>query len=125
MAELLIEQPESESKNLISVLNDRSVLCLWWLSIPVYTIAVQYLKTRFLPYSTFYYNMHDLINRERYATLFLFLILPVILIIINSISIRKIYILSNHLNYSRLFWSIATNILLIIISILVILVYFH
>ncbi|HKK42490.1 MAG TPA: hypothetical protein VJ963_08790 [Bacteroidales bacterium] len=107
-----------------SAVKDRLTLCLWWLSIPVYTIAVQYMKTWFLPRTLFRFNIHDLIMRERSASFFLFVILPLILIIINSLSIRDLFKVDNNIRKTRLFNLIWANILEIFVSLAVLFIFF-
>jgi hypothetical protein len=122
---------ETETNNIkrqrnkvISSVKDRLTLSLWWLSIPVYTIAVQYMKTWFLPKTIFRFNIHDLIIRERTATFFLFIILPVIMIIINAFSMIELYKLENNFHNSKSFKLMWANVLEVIIAVVVIRIFF-
>jgi hypothetical protein len=102
---------------------DKSVLSGWWLSIPLYIIAALIMKAFFMQGTTMQSNLHNLINKEKYSSFFFFLGLPIVFIIINTMSIRKIYYLSGNpqlLNFLRLVWF---NLLVIIISILILIIY--
>jgi hypothetical protein len=109
--------------NAIAKAKDKSVVSWWWLCIPLYIIATLLMKTFFMPGTTLISNIYELTGKERYSSLLFFLILPIVFIIINFISIRKIYLLSDRLktiNFVRAIWF---NALIIIGSILVILIY--
>jgi hypothetical protein len=115
---------EQDRGKVIESVKSILTLSLWWLCIPVYTIAIQYMKTWFLPRSFFRFNMHDLIMRERPATFFLFLILPVILIIINVFSMLRLFKLTGNYRKLKPFSLIWANALVIIISVTVMCIYF-
>jgi hypothetical protein len=102
---------------------DKSVLNWWWLSIPLYIIAGFIMKTSFVPGTTLIMNLHELAGREKYFCLLFFLVLPVFFIVINFISIRKIYIRSGSprdINFLRSVWF---NVLTILASLLVLIIY--
>ncbi len=115
---------EIERRKVISSVKDRLTLCLWWLSIPVYTIAIQYMKTWFLPKTIFRFNIHDFLIRERSAAFFMFVILPVLLILINAFSIRDLFKLENAYPKSKPLVLIMVIVLEIIISAAVICIFF-
>ena len=109
--------------NAITKAKDKSVVSWWWLCIPLYIIATLLMKTFFMPGTTLISNIYQLTGKERNLSIFLFLILPIVFIIINFISIRRIYLLSGSpktINFIRAIWF---NALIIIFSIIVLLIY--
>jgi hypothetical protein len=109
--------------NAITTAKDKSVVSWWWLCIPLYIIAALLMKTFFMPGTTLISNIYELKGKERYSSVLLFLILPIVFIIINFISIRKIYVLSANpktINFIRAIWF---NALIIIFSIIVLIIY--
>ena len=109
--------------NAITKAKDKSVLSWWWLSIPLYIIAALLMKSVFMPNTTLISNIHEFISKERYSSVLFFLVLPIMFIVINFISIRRIYFLSGNqktLNFSQSVWF---NVLIIFLSILVLIIY--
>ena len=107
----------------ISRAKDKSVLSWWWLSIPVYLVAALFMKTLYMPNTTLVSNLHELTGREKYSSVLFFLVLPLIFIVLSFISIRKIKYLSGSpisVNFLRKVWF---NIIIVIISVLVIIIY--
>jgi hypothetical protein len=102
---------------------DKSVLSWWWLSIPLYIIAALLMKSAFMPHTTLIFNLHDLTSRDKYSSLLFFLVLPLIFIAINLISIRKIYFLSGSPKTISFLKTIWLNILMIVCSILILIIY--
>jgi len=109
--------------NTIAKAKDNSVLSWWWLSIPLYLIAALLMKSVYMPHATLVSNLHDLTSKEKYSSLLFFLILPILFIIINFMSIRKIYFLSGKPKTNHLLGSVWFNVLIIIFSILVLIIY--
>lgn len=109
--------------NSISKAKDGSVLSLWWLSIPLYIIAVLLMKTVFMPHTTLFSNLHNLTEKNKYSSLLVFLLLPLIFITINIISIRKTYFLLGSAWTVNFFKAVWANILVIICSIIVLIIY--
>jgi hypothetical protein len=102
---------------------DKSVLSWWWLSIPLYTIAAFLMKTLFTPDTTFLSNINGFTAGHRFSSLLLFIIIPTLFIIINFLSVRKIYLLSGSpalVNFLKALWF---NVLIIVASVFVILIY--
>lgn len=109
--------------NSISKAKDGSVLSLWWLSIPLYIIAVLLMKTVFMPHTTLFSNLHNLTEKNKYSSLLVFLLFPLIFITINIISIRKTYFLLGSAWTVNFFKAVWANILVIICSIIVLIIY--
>ncbi len=102
---------------------DKSVLSWWWLSIPLYILAGLLMKSIFMPFTTLGSNLHDLIGKAKYSSILFFLIVPILFIVINFMSIREIYFLSGSpksLNFLKAVWF---NLLIIIASIIILLIY--
>ncbi len=102
---------------------DKSVLSWWWISIPLYILASLLMKTLFMPSTTLASNLQDLTGMAKYSSFLFFIILPVLFIIINFMSIRKIYFLSGSpksLNFLKAVWF---NLLIIIASGIILLIY--
>jgi hypothetical protein len=102
---------------------DKSVVSWWWLSVPVFIILMLMMKSLYMPGITLVSNLQELAGREKYMSLLFFLISPVVLIILNAVSIRKIYFLSGSpklLNFLQIVW---LNVLVIVFSALILLIY--
>ena len=83
--------------NAITKAKDKSVVSWWWLCIPLYITAALLMKSMFMPNTSLISNLHELATTQVYLYIVSFLLLPIILIVLNLISIRKIYFLSvNH-----------------------------
>ena len=127
---LLMTKPEvSELKhqdmlaNVITRAKNKSALSWWWLSIPLYLIATLLMKSIFMPSTTLVSNLHDLSSTQKYTSVIFFIALPVFFIVINLISIRKIYLLSGSpksLYFLQVVWF---NFLMIIASIFILIIY--
>jgi hypothetical protein len=102
---------------------DKSVLSWWWLCIPLYIIAALLMKSFFMPHTTLLSNIHELTGRDRQLPVLAFLVLPIVFIIINFISIRKIYFLSGNPKTITFLQAVWLNVLIIIFSILIFIIY--
>jgi len=102
---------------------DKSVVSWWWLSVPVFIILMLMMKSTFMPGTTLISNMHELESGQKFISVAFFLISPLILIIINALTIRKIHFLSGSpksLNFLEAVWF---NILIIVVAALILLIY--
>jgi hypothetical protein len=102
---------------------DKSVVSAWWLAIPVFVILMLIMKSTFMPGTTLSSNLHELEDKNRNISTFFFLISPLIIIIFNSFTIRKIYLLSGSpksLGFLRSVWS---NVLIIAFCLALIIIY--
>jgi hypothetical protein len=102
---------------------DKSVVSWWWLSVPVFIILMLMMKSTFMPGTTLISNMHELEGSQKYMSLIFFLISPLILILINAFSIKKIYFLSGRPKSINFLGTIWFNILIIILSVLILIIY--
>jgi hypothetical protein len=120
-----IHQLKHEDMLLKAIINakDKSVVSWWWLSVPLFIIAMMLMKSFYMPGTTLINNIHELESRQKYLSLIFFLISPVILVIVNIFSIRNIYLLSGSpksMNFLEIVWF---NILIIASSVLIIFIY--
>jgi magnesium-transporting ATPase (P-type) len=128
----LIQMTKPEVKDLkheemlsdaLSKAKDKSVVSWWWLSVPLYIIAAFMMKSMYNPHSSLISDIHDLTNKERALSVLFFLILPIVFILINILSIRRIHILSGSPTSFKFLGTVWYNVLIIFFSILVILIY--
>ncbi len=102
---------------------DKTVLSWWWLVIPLYVISMLLMKTLFMPDTTLISNIHDLTTRQKFVTWIFFLILPVFFILLNLISIRKVYHLSGNPKSFIFLKAVWPNIIMILFSILILIIF--
>ena len=102
---------------------DKSVISWWWLSIPLYLIATLFMKSIFMPRTTLLSNIHEFKNGEVYSSVLFFLVIPIVFIVINFISIRNIYFLSGNPKSLNLLKTAWFNVLMIILSMLILIIY--
>ena len=108
-----------------SIINakDKSVVSWWWLSIPLYLIVMFLMKSFYMPQTTLISNIHDLTTHQKIFSAIFFLILPIVFILLNFMSIRKIYFLSGSPKSLTFFWTVWFNVILILFSILILIIY--
>lgn len=114
---------EDMLSNAIINAKDKSIVSWWWLSVPVFIILMLIMKTSFMPGTTLISNMHDLENSQRYISLVFFLISPLVLIIINSATIRKIHFLSGSPRSLGFLGRVWINVLVIAFCVLILIIY--
>jgi hypothetical protein len=102
---------------------DKSVVSWWWISIPVFVILMLIMKSTFMPGTTLVSNMHALESSQKYMSFTFFLISPLVLIIINILTIRKIHFLSGSPKSVNFLGTIWFNVLIIVFSVLIIIIY--
>jgi hypothetical protein len=110
--------------NAIINAKDKSVVSLWWVSIPLYLLAAFAMKSIYFPQTTWISTFRELTSKQGYLAVLLFIVLPVILIIINSLTIRQLYFLYGNTKLSLLIKTVLAQILIIILSLLILLFYF-
>lgn len=107
----------------ITKAKDKSILSWWWLSIPLYILATLLMKSFFMPSTTLISNLNDLTGKQKYSSVLFFAVLPVIFIIINFMSIKNIYFLSGSPKSINFLKSVWFNVLIIIVSVLILIIY--
>ena len=110
------------SKAIINA-EDKSVLSLWWLSVPAFVILMLVMKSIYMPGTTLVSNMNEMAVQNRFASIIFFLISPVALIIINALSIRKIYFLSGSPKSASFLQAVWLNIMVIAFAVVVLIMY--
>ena len=109
--------------NAIVNAKDKSVVSLWWLSVPLFIILMLLMKTIYMPGTTLKGSLKGLAGSEKYISMVFFLISPLVLILVNAFSIRKIYFLSGNPKVMNFLQAVWHNILMIILSLLVLIIY--
>jgi hypothetical protein len=102
---------------------DKSVVSWWWLSVPVFIILMLMMKSTFVPGTTLISNMHELESGQKFISVAFFLISPLILIIINALTIRKIHFLSGSPKSLNFLEAVCFNILIIVVAALILIIY--
>jgi len=80
--------------NAIANAKDKSAVSLWWLSVPAFILLMLIMKSVYMHGTTLVSNMKEMEQQNKFVSIIFFLISPLVLIIINAFSIRKIYFLS-------------------------------
>ena len=102
---------------------DKSIVGWWWLSVPAFVILMLMMKSVFMPGTTLISNMHEMESTQKYVSIIFFLISPLILIMINALTIKKIYFLSGSPKSVNFLGTIWYNVLVIILSLLILIIY--
>jgi hypothetical protein len=102
---------------------DRSAVSWWWLSVPIFIILMLLIKSIYMPGTTLITNIHELAGREKYMSLIFFLISPIVWIVVNLLSIRKIYFLSGSPRSLTFIETVWFNVLMIVLSGVILLIY--
>jgi hypothetical protein len=102
---------------------DKSVFSWWWLSVPLYVVATLLMKTMFMRNTTLISNIHEFAEKQKSLAILFFLIVPIVLIALNFISIRKIYFLSDRNKIIHLLEDAWFNFLMIAISVFILIIY--
>jgi hypothetical protein len=110
------------SKAIINA-EDKSVLSLWWLSVPAFVILMLLMKSIYMPGTTLISNMKEMAVQNRFVSIIFFLISPVVLMIINLLSIRRIYFLSGSPKSAAFLQIVWLNIMVIVFSLVVLIMY--
>jgi magnesium-transporting ATPase (P-type) len=107
----------------ITKAKDKSVVSWWWLIIPLYVISTLLMKTFFIPDTTLISNIHEFTSRQRFTSTIFLLILPIIFILVSFFNIRKIYFLSGNSKSVNLLKRVWLDILTILFSTLILIIY--
>jgi len=120
-----IHQLKHENMLAKAIINakDQSVVSWWWISVPLFIIMMLLMKSFYMPGTSLISNIHELAGKEKYMSLIFFLISPVILIIVNVLSIRKIYFLSGSPKSMNFLETVWFNVLVISVSVFILIIY--
>ena len=102
---------------------DKSVVSWWWLSVPAFVILMLMMKSIFMPGTTLISNIHEMESTQKYMSIIFFLISPLILIIINAFTIKRIHFLSGSPKLVNFLGTVWYNVLIIILSLLILIIY--
>jgi len=102
---------------------DTSSLSWWWLSIPLYVIGAFCMKSFFMPGATLTSSIHEFGSKQPYLSVLLFVIVPIAFILLNSLSIRKVYTIFGGVSKHKIVEETWVNLLLIIASVLILITY--
>ena len=102
---------------------DKSVVSWWWLCVPIFILLMLMMKSTFMPGTTLISNMHDLESKQKLISVAFFLVSPLILIIINVLTIRKIHFLSGSPKSLSFLEAVWFNILIIAVSAFILIIY--
>ncbi len=109
--------------NAIANAKDKSVLSLWWLSVPAFIVLMLVMKSVYMPGTTLISNMKEMELQNKYVSIVFFLVSPIVLIIINAFSIRKIYFLSGSPKLAAFLQTVWLNIMVIAFAVAVLIMY--
>ena len=101
---------------------DKFVVNLWWLSIPLYFLGAYMMKSIYL-HASFITTIHEFTYKGHPAILW-FLILPVLLIIVNFLTIKKLYYLYGSTKASMFIRIIFIHLIILVFSLFILLMYF-
>jgi len=102
---------------------DKSVVGWWWLSVPLFIIMMLLMKSFYMPGTSLITSIHELAGKEKYISLIFFLIAPLVLILVNILTIRKIYFLSGSPKSMNFLENVWFNVLIIVITVLILIIY--
>ena len=110
-------------ENAIIKAKDTSSLSWWWLSIPLYVIAAFCMKSFFMPGATLTSSIHEFSSKQPHLSILLFVVLPIVFILLNSLSIRKVYTIFGGVSKHKIVEETWFNLLMIIVSVLILITY--
>ena len=102
---------------------DKSVVSLWWLSVPLFIIIMLVMKSIYMPGTTLASNMSEMEIKNKFTSIIFFIISPVVIIIFNALSIRRIHFLSGSPKSLKFLEAVWINILAISLSVIVLIIY--
>jgi hypothetical protein len=110
------------SKAIINA-KDSSVVGLWWLSIPAFITVMLMMKSIYMPGTSIISNLNELAASERFIYILFFVVSPLVLIVVNILTIRKVYQLSGSPKSLNFLGSLWFNVLILLFSVLVLIIY--
>jgi len=103
---------------------DKSVVSLWWLGIPLYLIAAFVMKSIYIPQTSWNSSIRELTGKQGYMAILVFVVVPVLLIIINLLTIRRLFFLYGNTKVTVFIKTVLVQILIIVLSFLILIFYF-
>lgn len=114
---------EDMLSNAIINARDKSVVSWWWLSVPIFIVLMLLMKSTFMPGTTLISNMNELGKNQQLISIVFFLVSPLILILVNALTIKKIYFLSGSPKSLIFITVVWLNILIIAVSACILIIY--
>lgn len=114
---------EDMLSNAIINAKDKSVVSLWWLSIPLFITAMLMMKSIYMPGTSLISNLNQLAASQKYIYIIFFIVSPLVLIIVNVLSVRNIYVLSGRPKSLNFLEGVWVNVLIIVLSVLILIIY--
>lgn len=114
---------EDMLSNAIINAKDKSVVSFWWLSIPIFITAMLMMKSIYMPGTSLISNLNDLAASQQYIYIVFFIVSPLVLILVNILTIRKIYVLSGSPKSLNFLEGVWVNVLMIVLSVLILIIY--
>lgn len=102
---------------------DKSVVSLWWLSIPLFITAMLTMKSIYMPGTSLISNLNELAASQRYIYIIFFIVSPLVIILVNILTVRKIYVLSGSPKSLNFLEGVWVNLLMIGLSVLILIIY--
>ena len=102
---------------------EKSIVSWWWICIPLFIISMLIMKSMFMPGTSLISNIQDYSEKEKYSAAFFFIIVPAVLIIVNLLSIRKVFKFYGSPKESSFLEIVWLNVAIIIFSVLVIVIF--
>jgi hypothetical protein len=110
------------AKALLSA-KDKSAVSWWWLCVPLYIIAALLMKS-FYTHTRLLSNIHEMRVHQKYMSLLFFVLVPVAFMVVNLLTIRRIYFLSGSPKRVTFLLMVWFNVLMIILSLFLLIIYF-
>ena len=114
---------EDMLSNAIVNAKDKSIVSLWWLSVPAFIVLMLIMKSVYMPGTTLASNMSEMEIRNRYISILFFLFSPIVIIIFNALSIKKIFFLSGNPKSVNFLGAVWINVLAILLSAFILIIY--
>jgi hypothetical protein len=102
---------------------EKLIVSWWWICVPLFIICMLIMKSMFMPGTSLISNIQDYAEKEKYQSLFLFIIVPVALIIANILSIRKVFKFYGSPMEKSFIEIVLFNIVIIVFSVFVLAIY--
>ena len=120
---LSLKHEELLSKALIHS-KRRAAVSFWWLIIPGYIVSAFLMWHYFHPGSSLISALQEAINKQGYVSFLIFVIVPLTVLIVNMIHAKVLFQLYRNENGLTLFNKMALHLLIVMISMIVITIYF-
>ena len=97
----------------------KSAITWWWLSIPLYILCAFVMKAMYNRNAPALLNLREFSRIHWLASFIFFIIVPVIVIIVNALSIKEVYFFSGSPRSLNFLKTVALNLMLILLSLII------